>query len=157
LIYAEVDTKTKEILKYPVDPLDVRKWAGQNGMSLPVDISTVDLTSFGWYQVDYIIPPPLETPGHKVVLDTPIWQNDVLLRTYKEIPRTEKETKVLWNKIRTRRNKLLENSDWVELSSLAKQKPDEWKEAWAIYRTELRDITSSIDPEMVEWPTPPEN
>lgn len=54
------------------------------------------------------------------------------------------------------RSKLLASSDWTQM-------PDsplsaELKQAWVIYRQELRDITSQSGfPSDIEWPTVPSN
>lgn len=49
---------------------------------------------------------------------------------------------------RTRRNALLTASDWTQLPDV----PLATKDAWAVYRQALRDITNQTDP---KWPTPP--
>jgi len=56
-----------------------------------------------------------------------------------------------WESLRTKRNQLLEKSDWTQgndspLTALE-------KEAWAAYRIKLRFITDGIaDPRTVVWP-----
>lgn len=56
-----------------------------------------------------------------------------------------------WDIIRATRNRLLSQSDHTQV-------PD-WpgdKEAWAVYRQELRDLPIKFkDPNKVVWPTPP--
>lgn len=152
-----MNPKSLEILDYPVDPQTVRQWCVQNNISVAASLETLDLTAWGWYPVAYVPPPSLITPGNTVVLDTPRWQEGVLVRTFKEVPREPQVTQKLWDSVRERRNQLLEESDWTELPSVTGQKSDQWIQAWKQYRSQLRNITSqSADPEMVEWPTPPE-
>ena len=57
-----------------------------------------------------------------------------------------------WQRVRTERNKLLQESDWTQLSDVVVD-----KEAWSTYRKQLRDITKSFSsPTEVVWPTPPD-
>lgn len=58
---------------------------------------------------------------------------------------------VMWAYIRDKRNSLLAASDWTQL-------PDAPVDAaaWAVYRQELRDITTQADPFNIIWPTKPE-
>jgi hypothetical protein len=56
-----------------------------------------------------------------------------------------------WNEIRSRRNGFLIQSDWTQLDDSKKN-----KDAWAIYRQELRDIPQTFStPEGVIWPSKP--
>lgn len=156
MIYAKVDPNTKEILQYPVNKDAVRRWIRTSGLSVPaVDIEAMDLTPWGWYQIDYAKAPAVTTPGNKIVLDTPIWDGDRLVRTFKEVRRSDQETLVLWEKVRAQRNQLLGECDWVELPSIRSQRSVEWAAAWDQYRTALRNITLAVDPDAIEWPTRP--
>lgn len=56
-----------------------------------------------------------------------------------------------WSKVRSQRNSLLLACDWTQLSDSPAD-----KEAWAIYRQELRDVTSQLDPFNIEWPKDPD-
>ena len=56
-----------------------------------------------------------------------------------------------WNNVRSVRNMLLSGSDWTQLNDSKAS-----KEAWAIYRQELRDIPQTFStPESVIWPSKP--
>ena len=55
-----------------------------------------------------------------------------------------------WASIRAQRQPLLDSSDWTQLSD----SPLLNKEAWAVYRQALRDITLQDIDELV-WPTVP--
>lgn len=65
-----------------------------------------------------------------------------------EDPRTP-ETE--WPVVRSQRNQLLSASDWTQLPDV----PLATKDAWAIYRQALRDITNQPDPFNITWPAPP--
>lgn len=56
-----------------------------------------------------------------------------------------------WVEIRARRDGLLRQSDWTQLPDV----PPATKEAWAIYRQALRDVTLQIDPFAIDWPVAP--
>jgi hypothetical protein len=58
-----------------------------------------------------------------------------------------------WEQIRSKRNALLKDSDWVGLTDAVVKN----KEAWLTYRQALRDLPSTFKtPEEVIWPTKPE-
>jgi hypothetical protein len=58
---------------------------------------------------------------------------------------------ITWENIRTKRNQLLDNSDYTQVPDF----PGD-KEAWAEYRQALRDIPQKYyKPEDVVWPTMP--
>lgn len=56
-----------------------------------------------------------------------------------------------WTQIRTDRDKLLKETDWVSGEDV----PQAIKDAWFPYRQALRDITTSSNPDDVVWPTKP--
>ena len=59
-----------------------------------------------------------------------------------------------WERIRSKRDALLKDSDW-SVAGDATPKPS--KEAWLTYRQALRDLPQSFEtPEEVVWPTKPE-
>lgn len=54
--------------------------------------------------------------------------------------------------VRAERNSLLQASDWTQLPDV----PEETRDAWAVYRQALRDITGQTGfPREVLWPSPP--
>jgi hypothetical protein len=64
-------------------------------------------------------------------------------------PRT-KETQ--WRLVRSERDRRLQASDWTQLPDA----PIATKDAWAVYRQALRDITEQPDPFNIVWPVPPQ-
>lgn len=67
-----------------------------------------------------------------------------------DLPPTPEEIDAKWAEIRAERNALLAACDWTQL-------PDAPVDAapWAVYRQELRDITTQADPFNIVWPTQP--
>lgn len=56
-----------------------------------------------------------------------------------------------WQVIRSKRDRLLKESDWTVLSDTPTNTA-----AWKTYRQALRDLPSTTnDPHQVVWPTPP--
>ena len=60
-----------------------------------------------------------------------------------------------WADIRTRRNRLLTESDWVVVKAKEEHPNASIPSDWVDYRTELRDITKQSDPDDITWPTKP--
>jgi len=58
-----------------------------------------------------------------------------------------------WKQIRTRRNKLLAETDWI--ITKAKETNTNIPAAWKTYRQALRDVPSQSDPDNITWPTKP--
>lgn len=58
---------------------------------------------------------------------------------------------VLAERIKQKRDKLLQESDWTQLADVKLTN----KEAWATYRQQLRDILKQGAIENPLWPTPP--
>jgi hypothetical protein len=55
--------------------------------------------------------------------------------------------------VKTKRNRLLHDSDWTQMPDVLLAT----KAAWATYRQELRDITEQSGyPTEIIWPTPPQ-
>lgn len=56
-----------------------------------------------------------------------------------------------WVEVRSRRNQLLLESDWTQLSDAQIANKDDWK----VYRQNLRDITEATNPDSIAWPVKP--
>ena len=68
--------------------------------------------------------------------------------------KVQAKTQAAWTALRTERNRLLQQSDWVALSDahLSQDK----KDAWFAYRQALRDLPDELtDPTQVDWPLDP--
>ena len=71
---------------------------------------------------------------------------------------TAKDKRILDQKradIRTERNRLLTESDWVVVKAKETHANASIPSDWVDYRTELRDITKQSDPDDITWPTKP--
>lgn len=103
-------------------------------------VSTLHLPTPEDYQRSDVV--EVEDPGFLLRTDycyiDGVWQ---------QIP----ETIDPWINIRNRRDRLLQESDWTQLPDV--NIPE--KEAWAIYRQALRDITDQPDPNNIVWPSHP--
>ena len=60
-----------------------------------------------------------------------------------------------WERIRTRRNRELTESDWVVVKAKEEHINASIDSNWMEYRTALRDITKQSDPDNITWPTKP--
>ncbi|SVC04189.1 uncharacterized protein METZ01_LOCUS257043, partial [marine metagenome] len=60
-----------------------------------------------------------------------------------------------WERIRTRRNRELTESDWVVVKAKEEHPNTSIDSNWMDYRTALRDITDQSDPDNITWPTKP--
>ena len=60
-----------------------------------------------------------------------------------------------WADIRTKRNRLLTESDWEVVKAKETHANASIPSDWVDYRTELRDITKQSDPDDITWPTKP--
>lgn len=93
-------------------------------------------------------------PVTQSVIKVPFTEEEIIQRKLEEKNLEEKSIQDEWKKLRIKRNQLLLGCDWIELPSA--NITQEEKDAWLVYRTQLRDITSTItSPFDVVWPTPP--
>lgn len=58
-----------------------------------------------------------------------------------------------WVAVRSQRDKLLAECDWVVTKNTEVGQPI--PEAWSTYRQALRDITNQADPDEITWPQKP--
>lgn len=130
-----------------------KNWANISNFDL-LDIAT--LKNYGWYE--YRFQPANVPDGYKIVgRHYEITDNEVIEHEdIEQITSDEIQQRIdtEWKNIRSRRNMLLLESDWTQLSDspLTNQKQTEWQ----IYRQSLRDITNQSDPFSISWPTEPE-
>jgi len=160
MLYARVDIKTKEILEFPIQPKVLKQRLLEMNISLPPDIYSADLSSFGYYKVEpdskqqtmLQSNPPV---GYRKILGMPVWEEGVLKRVWVDVPIDPDFRNRLWKKTRELRNNLLQESDWTELPSVRATRSEEWASAWDKYRQELRDMTNVEHPTMVQFPEKP--
>ena len=71
---------------------------------------------------------------------------------------TTKDKRILdqkWANIRSQRDRLLTESDWVVVKAKEEHANASIDSSWIDYRTALRDITKQSDPDDITWPTKP--
>jgi hypothetical protein len=155
MLYAKVDIITKEIVEYPLHVATVKKRLQDQNVSLPADIKSADLNTFGYYAVQADNKQPIAPAGYRSILSTPIWDGNEFIRTWAIVPIDPDFEERLWFVIRKKRTKLLKETDWTELPSVRAIHNAEWAEKWDIYRQQLRDITKIEYPTMVIFPLQP--
>ena len=82
--------------------------------------------------------PPRPSEHHVFNWQTKQWED----------PRTHQTQ---WPVVRAERDAKLAASDWTQLPDV----PLATKEAWAVYRQALRDVTLQPDPFAIDWPVAP--
>jgi hypothetical protein len=78
------------------------------------------------------------SPDEEIDGNSFIWENNQWKRVEYSMPMLEERP--TWNEVRHERNMLLKGSDWTQLPDAVCD-----KDAWAAYRTELRNITESFE------------
>lgn len=126
-------------------------------VSLPIEPTEEQLNE----QNIYIVHPknkPVYDPVREACIEvTPIF-TDRWEQSWNIKPLTDSEIEAnietRWTEIRSERDSLLSKCDWTQLPDVPFVEED--KQKWAIYRQELRDITSQEDPFNIVWPTNPD-
>lgn len=121
-------------------------------------LSDQELKSYGWLPYT-LVDNQLE---NQILENTniEILENEVIeTKIYRDMTLIEienRETNILnrkWKNVRTKRNRLLLDSDWTQLNDSPVDKI-----LWSTYRNQLRDLPQNFShPDLVVWPTPPTN
>lgn len=114
------------------------------------------LKTFGWYPYRFVAVDLFDNmivDGSNMVVE----ENEVVeyqIARPKRQDEIDSEIEALWGNIRNRRNMLLNECDWTQLSDspLTEEKKLEWR----VYRQDLRDITNQEDPHNIIWPIKPD-
>lgn len=77
----------------------------------------------------------------------------IITKTQQEQEFLAKRAAEQWSIIRTQRDQLLKETDWVTIRSIDTNQP--MSLAWSVYRQALRDITLQSDPFQIQWPEKP--
>ena len=118
-------------------------------------LSNEELKTHGWLPWEFIE----IVVNENEVYDTPtvVIETDRVVETQtKRVKTTEELTNDIENKkqsVRSERNHLLADSDWIVIKSL--ETNTDYTD-WKVYRQELRDVTSQATFPDVVWPTKPE-
>lgn len=146
-----IQVENGEVSGYP-RPLP-QNWADVSNFYL---LENESLRQYGWYPVRFV---PSEKTDNDIVAGQRFVVEGTEVVQYEQIrPKTQdeinQEINQLWENIRNKRNQLLLECDWTQLSDspLTVEKKTEWQ----TFRQELRDITNQSDPRNIIWPTKPE-
>lgn len=142
-----------QVEQYPFGINGLRKKFPQ--VSFPRDISSINLTEFNVVPVEQTDFPSFNEQTHYVSEGTPVNENGTWKQTWvlNELSSEEIQVKLSGKQKeeREKRDKLLRQSDWTQLSDTPIDTA-----AWAVYRQALRDLPSQDGfPYNITWPTKP--
>tara|TARA_R100000231_G_scaffold126528_1_gene97112 strand:- start:95 stop:595 length:501 start_codon:yes stop_codon:yes gene_type:complete len=120
----------------PPDEVKTVDYSGEDYEIHEVDVDVAGLTASGHIDGNNY---HLSWDGSSVSAD------DDALATY--------QTEEKWKDIRSQRDLLLSNTDWVVVK--AKETGGNISSDWKKYRQDLRDIPTQKDPDKITWPTKP--
>jgi hypothetical protein len=151
MFYAKL-AADKKVIRYPYTLPDLR--LDTPGTSFPVEIDDATAASFGVVPVKPTTP-PLEK--HTINLErTAVLEDGSWVEKWIETPATEeqiqKRTTACANDARQKRNQLLAECDWTQLSDVEA----ETSVSWVAYRQALRDVPGQEGfPWNIAWPNIP--
>jgi hypothetical protein len=151
MFYAKL-TADKKVIRYPYTLPDLR--LDTPGTSFPIEIDDATAASFGVVPVKPTTPPQ-ET--HTINLErTAVLKDGIWVEEWLEIPATEEQiqerTASCANDARQKRNQLLAECDWTQLSDAPTLALHSWKE----YRQGLRNVPKQQGfPWNITWPQTP--
>lgn len=155
-----VKVANEQVEKFPYTVGDLKR--DNPNTSFPKNIPDDMLLSYGVVRVKTETQPEVNEHTHKVVQDQlPVYINGGWIISWSVVERNEDEKLAYKNaeesKVRSKRNKLLAETDWVvvKYSETNSVVPAEW----ATYRQALRDITNHTNFPYLnadDWPVKPE-
>jgi hypothetical protein len=140
-----------DTINYPYDIITLRK--SHPNVSFPVNLTNEVLAEWGMYEVT---PNPKPNDYTKNITEgTPVLTDGIYYQNWIQTDASQAEIDYRienqWFVVRETRNELLAECDWTQLADI----PNETKELWTSYRTQLRDITSQPNPFSINWPVKP--
>jgi hypothetical protein len=146
-----------------------RTWRHVSGLHLLKDNEEM-LNQNGWYTIRKVeIAYNNQThylDGYEYnIEDNQVFEIPVLKEIiYSNVPDEQEEIRfnIELANVRNTRDQLLRESDWTQMADVQQMRSQEWKNIWANYRQELRDvpnkcISGEINIYMVNWPNTPES
>ena len=124
----------------PPDEVKTVDYSGED-----YEIHEVDVDVSGLAQSGHIVSDLEGTYYHLKWDGSKIIKDDDALATY--------QTSVKWKSIRSQRDFLLSDTDWVVIK--AKETSGNISADWKKYRQDLRDIPTQKDPDKITWPSKP--
>lgn len=160
--------ENNEIIEY--HDLLPRAWKHISGLHLAKDDKEF-LNSLGWYtvtKVDVFFDNTKQYISHYEYKfeNNEVYETPILKDADPYIPEPEKTPEELFEialtEVRIKRDQLLIESDWTQLTDIQQASSAEWKSAWQIYRQELRDlpnkcVSGEINIYDIIWPIKPIN
>jgi hypothetical protein len=130
-------------------------------ISFPSIIDSSELLALGYAEFIRTLPPEAGVLQKAVEL-TPVFNGTVATQTWELRDMSDQEkADVTANALiaaRSIQKSLLSRSDWTEMPSVQAKKDQTWKDAWAAYRTAVRDADKqSTWPLGPVWPVEPIN
>ena len=128
-------------------------------VSFPRIINAEDVLALGYapYSVDM---PPITERFKKAVLALPIFDGAMVTHGYNIVDMVEQERTAFQQaaeaEARVLQRNMLSTSDWTEMPSVQSKHTAEWIDAWAEYRTLVRDVYKQEHwPFTIDWPKEP--
>jgi len=111
------------------------------------------LRDLGWYPVENTTKPLLDNQEYGDTSYTLNKKRNVVIENTEIKNKNPKDDDTLFqehkqyfmNELRSRRNDLLNESDWTQLPDIQNIKSEEWKNAWLMYRQQLRNLPEIYD------------
>jgi len=122
-----------------------------NFFALESDLKT--LRDLGWYPVENTTKPLLDNQEYGDTYYKLNQKRNVVIENTEIKNKNPKDDDTLFqehkqyfmNELRSRRNDLLNESDWTQLPDIQNIKSEEWKNAWLEYRQQLRNLPEIYD------------
>ena len=152
-MYLKVSGST---ITYPYSVYDLK--TENPNTCFPTSIPDSLLEEFGVYKVELKDSGYDDDDSKDVVEITPTLSGSIYVQTYQitdaDNDTINKRKEIKWVEVRTKRNTLLNESDWTQFqdSPITGSKLTEWQ----TYRQSLRDVTNQENPYNITWPTNPE-
>ena len=141
------------VIEYPYGTKELKR--DNPNVSFPAEITKEILVQYGVVEVKTTSAPDNYLKNYEI--GGPIKRNGVWELEWIESDATEEQIQkridFKWQDIRDKRNNLLRDTDWTQLSDVPIS--TEQKNLWAEYREDLRNITSQEDPFNIIFPVAP--
>lgn len=157
LLYIKIENN--EPVGYPMIVQTIRDL--HPNISFPSIIDPSELLALGYAEFRRTLPPEVGLMQKAVELK-PVFDGTVAVQTWEVQEKSDQEkADVTANALisaRSIQKSLLAASDWTEMPSVQAKKDQAWKDAWADYRTAVRDADKQETwPLGPVWPVPPIN
>jgi hypothetical protein len=157
MLYIKIENE--QAVGYPMIVQTIRDL--HPNVSFPSIIDSSELLALGYAEFIRTVPPTVGVLQKAVEL-TPVFNGTVATQTWEVQAMSDQEkADVTANALiaaRSVQKSLLAESDWTEMPSVQAKKDQIWKDAWAAYRTAIRDADKQQTwPLGPVWPVEPIN